>query len=496
MNVRPISSNLLDPQTAAAHCGLLPSTYSRLTRANILPDLPTTDYLIRLSICSSAMVWVPTKKSEYKPLPYATVVWRKLSDDTYRPHAEWRHYPERKSIEHPFGSAAMFREWLALECDYAKRHPEAPPLQPRTPQAGPRPAPPTAKEIIENTRVPSPSLAPQAVVGKLSPQLRAPEIAARYGFTPRYWTKRAAAGNIPGARQPSGPGGGWLFDRDLFESWWRDLPRRESVSWRGYTGEERSGGAFSSAPDAATGAASRRRIEELLSGVLGNGSRSSKASRSAKPPRTFVEAAELFIKEHLTRTQALIRQSICAQPEIISRALRSMELGKVKRAELAEYEGWRRGQGVTAGTIRRDFACLSSLFRTAEDHEWIEDGGNPVPSFLRRRAKRGLKEAPPRTRYLSVDEERKLLEAATPAVRDAIALAIDTGLRREELFSLTWRQVDFARGIIATTTRTKSGRVRMVPLPNRSAEILASLPALLSGPMCSLIRTREPAMCK
>ena len=127
-------------------------------------------------------------------------------------------------------------------------------------------------------------------------------------------------------------------------------------------------------------------------------------------------------------------------------------------------------------------ACLSSLFRTAEDHEWIEDGGNPVPSFLRRRAKRGLKEAPPRTRYLSVDEERKLLEAATPAVRDAIVLAIDTGLRREELFSLTWRQVDMARSVISTTSRTKSGHVRMVPLPNRSAEILARLPRSLECP--------------
>ena len=118
MNVRPISSNLLDPQTAAAHCGLLISTYCRLTKANILPEPPTTTELLdrAIDLLLHNGFGTPTKKSEYKPLPYATVVWRKLSDDTYRPHAEWRHYPERKSIEHPFGSAAMFREWLALEC--------------------------------------------------------------------------------------------------------------------------------------------------------------------------------------------------------------------------------------------------------------------------------------------------------------------------------------------------------------------------------------------
>jgi integrase len=94
---------------------------------------------------------------------------------------------------------------------------------------------------------------------------------------------------------------------------------------------------------------------------------------------------------------------------------------------------------------------------------------------MRRRAKRGLKEAPPRTRYLTVAEEARLLDNATIAVRGAIALAIDTGLRREELFSLQWSQIDLARGTIFTTTKTKSGRARQVPLPDRSRTIVGTL---------------------
>jgi integrase len=131
--------------------------------------------------------------------------------------------------------------------------------------------------------------------------------------------------------------------------------------------------------------------------------------------------------------------------------------------------------GVSASTIRRDLACLSSLLTCAVEWEWIE--ANPVPAYLRRRAKRGLREGQAKTRYATEDEEAKLLPAATQAVRDAVTVAIDTGLRREEQFSLTWPQVDFVRGIITTTTRTKSGRMRKVPLPIRSAAILARLKA-------------------
>ena len=105
-----------------------------------------------------------------------------------------------------------------------------------------------------------------------------------------------------------------------------------------------------------------------------------------------------------------------------------------------------------------------------------------MSSYLKRRAKRGLKEAPGRTRYLSAEEEARLLDHATPAVRIAVALAIDTGLRREELFNLIWAQIDPIRGTITTTTRTKTGRARKVPLPYRSAQLSAQLPRRIDSP--------------
>lgn len=195
-----------------------------------------------------------------------------------------------------------------------------------------------------------------------------------------------------------------------------------------------------------------------------------------KPRRSFEEAADKFIREHLTTLRPRAAERYGTSLKHLAEHFGGKGLHQIGSAELSAFETWRRTAGVRPGTIRRDLACLSSMLTSAIDWEWIEDAGNPVPAYLRRRAKRGLKEAAPRTRYLDVAEERLLLQAATPGPREAIILAIDTGLRRDELFSLTWPQVDLVRGTITTTTLTKNGRARKVPCPSRSAQILAQTP--------------------
>lgn len=201
-----------------------------------------------------------------------------------------------------------------------------------------------------------------------------------------------------------------------------------------------------------------------------------------KPRKTFDQAAERFVIEHLTTLKPASARRYGVSLKNLAEQFGGKTLDQVTSGELSAFETARRSTGVTAGTIRRDLACLSSLMTSAEEWEWIEDGANNVPGYLRRRAKRGLKEAPPRTRYLMIEEELRLFQAATPDVLRAMVLAIDTGLRSSELFSLTWKQVDLVRGIITTTTRTKSGRMRKVPVTERSARILAHTPRLLDSP--------------
>jgi integrase/recombinase XerD len=248
--------------------------------------------------------------------------------------------------------------------------------------------------------------------------------------------------------------------------------RGESKIWWGRA--QRSGREYRRSLKTADRAVAERRFRQWLADL-------DAIAWGDRPRRSFEEASERFVREHLPTLKP--RSAERYMTSLLSLATRfdGKTLDQIRSAELSAFETARRTQGVSAGTVRRDLACLSSILTSAIDWEWIDDGSNPVPSYLRRRARRGLKEAPPRTRYLTTVEEERLLTSASPIVRDGMILAIDTGLRRDELFGLRWPQVDLLRGTIATTTRTKSGRARRVPLPERSAQILAHLPRSISN---------------
>lgn len=187
----------------------------------------------------------------------------------------------------------------------------------------------------------------------------------------------------------------------------------------------------------------------------------------------FRTATKAFIDDYLPTLKPASATRYGVSLQWLGDRFEGKFIDEIGREELSDFETWRRGLGVSNPTIRRDLACLSSLLTFCEDREWIDDGKNPVPGFLRRRGKRGLKEADSRQRYLTEAEEALLLSHATPDVRDAVCVAIDTGLRSDEMFSLTWPQINFAKGIITTTDNTKSKRIRTVPMCERSAHILA-----------------------
>ena len=201
-----------------------------------------------------------------------------------------------------------------------------------------------------------------------------------------------------------------------------------------------------------------------------------------RPPRAFADAVRRFIREHFPAIKPASARRYAVSLKALARTFEGRTIQQVTTATLSEFETMRRSEGASAPTIRRDLACLSSLLSSCEEWEWIEDGANIVPAYMRRRRKRGLKEAPPRTRYLSHEEEAALLAAANEPVRTAIVMSIDTGLRDQELLGLTWDRIDYQRAMIATTTRTKSGRVRYVPLTARSAQKSAQLPRHITSP--------------
>jgi integrase len=78
-----------------------------------------------------------------------------------------------------------------------------------------------------------------------------------------------------------------------------------------------------------------------------------------------------------------------------------------------------------------------------------------------------------RARILSNEELAYVLAHASPDHRDAILLAVDSGLRLNELFTLRPEHVDFVHGLILLDgANTKSRRPRDIPMSGRVREIL------------------------
>lgn len=196
-------------------------------------------------------------------------------------------------------------------------------------------------------------------------------------------------------------------------------------------------------------------------------------ARGGRPRRLFDDAMLDFIDQHA----ATLKPSAARRYEVSARVLtphfEGLYLDKIGKEALSTFERKRRREGRSPSSIRRDLACLSSMFSFEIESDRFD--GNPVLPYLKMRRKRGLREAPARTRYLTHEEERALLEACKAYMRPIVEVAIDTGLRLDEQLSLEWSQVNLTRCEI-TLTKTKTDNPRVVPLLERSARILAHHP--------------------
>ncbi|MBF0466713.1 MAG: site-specific integrase [Nitrospirae bacterium] len=95
--------------------------------------------------------------------------------------------------------------------------------------------------------------------------------------------------------------------------------------------------------------------------------------------------------------------------------------------------------------------------------EWIET--NPFWKIKIDQPK-GHKE-----RWLTNQEEERLLSVSPQWLSEFIVFALNTGMRREELLSLTWTRVDLQR-MVVILIETKNGENRTVPLNQLAFEVL------------------------
>jgi integrase len=192
---------------------------------------------------------------------------------------------------------------------------------------------------------------------------------------------------------------------------------------------------------------------------------------------TFGELIERYLRE-VTPTMRGAKADTIRLKAILRKPIAKVNTVALNSARIAKYRD-ERLQEVGTGTVIRELAYFSSIINHAR-REWGINIANPVLLVRKPPSPQG------RNRILTYDEERILLEACTPKAnrniytRPFVILAIETAMRRGEILSLRWEDINYQTRT-AYLALTKNGESRRVPLSMRAVETLLSLPRSIDG---------------
>jgi len=163
---------------------------------------------------------------------------------------------------------------------------------------------------------------------------------------------------------------------------------------------------------------------------------------------------------------------------IMRKPIARWSMANLSAARIAAYRDERLNE-VSAGTVIRELAYISAIINPAR-REWGINVPNPVQMVRKPQSPQA------RSRVLTDEEVARLLQALEPIGRrshwtkPAVQLALATAMRRGELLSLKWENVDL-QCRTAFLPDTKNGDSRTVPLSSVAVLVLSELPRHISG---------------
>src|SRR5262249_26644838 len=218
-------------------------------------------------------------------------------------------------------------------------------------------------------------------------------------------------------------------------------------------------------------------VQDLIAEVDKTGGRS-----LAKEHMTFLDLATYFEKEYLKpaeyvdgRKVAGVRSIVPAKANV--KALKAhfgmRQLRGITHSDIREFRAIRLATKTrakkqrTIAAVNRELEKMRRLLNIAEREGWIlrnpMRSGDPLISMADDRN---------RERIVTRDEELRLLAACENRyrkhLRPILICALDTGMRRGEIFGLKWSDVDFEQRVLTIRAfNTKTMQERQVSLTTR-----------------------------
>ena len=156
---------------------------------------------------------------------------------------------------------------------------------------------------------------------------------------------------------------------------------------------------------------------------------------------------------------------------------------RIKQITFSELEAYKQerldtpkksGKPRAIASVHRELSTLRVMFNFARREGWLR-----ISPFERGEGIITTGSEESRTRIMSKDEEIRLLSHCTGRREHLyliILVAVDTGMRRGEIFTLKWSDIDFQVGaILIKSGNTKTEKARTVGITKRMKEGLLKL---------------------
>jgi len=180
--------------------------------------------------------------------------------------------------------------------------------------------------------------------------------------------------------------------------------------------------------------------------------------------KTFKDMMDRFMQDYAPTVSLNTQEGYKYYLKNLSRFFGNPGLMSITPKIVSKYKLYRRANGASPSTVNRELYMLSKAFNLAvKEWEWLKD--NPVSRVQKERENNEV------DRWLTEDEERRLLENSPDWLREIIVFALNTGLRQDELLSLEWSRVSLHRKTILIQ-KTKNNKPNTLPLNSIALNVL------------------------
>lgn len=181
----------------------------------------------------------------------------------------------------------------------------------------------------------------------------------------------------------------------------------------------------------------------------------------------FEEFADRYFDLHCKVNHRSAEKAAGGQLKILKRFFTGKYLHEITPVMIERFKVERIKEKVCPATANRALTCLKALYNKAI--KWKEfDGANPVNDV------QFFKEENHKLRFLEKEEIAGVIQNSRGIIKPLVTIAVNTGMRRGELFGLKWRDIDFNHGLIHLLV-TKSGKQRVIPMNDHVRNALLSI---------------------